>query len=188
MGSEMCIRDRNEVVLLPKETKLVGVKFETWKGKVTNMRHKPALITTSPEFQDVGIAIDEVTQSAHNNNVKVRVTNTSKEGIVLPDFAPVAKLQLISTLIEQHQEGESTPKVEVSQSINNEASRQSGDGRQEQGKQERQLDLEPANVCLCQIPNKFFITDVFGNNNQGLRHENTALIIDKLKQEARKAG
>ena len=112
---------------------------------------------------------------------------------MLPDFAPVAKLQLISTLIEQHQEGESTPKVEVSQSIDNEASRQPGDGRheqgkQEQGKQERQLDLEPANVCLCQIPNKFFITDVFGNNNQGLRHENTALIIDKLKQEARKAG
>ena len=29
---------------------------------------------------------------------------------------------------------------------------------------------------------------VFGNNNQGLRHENTTLIIDKLKQEARKAG
>ena len=47
----------NEVVLLPKETKLIDVKFETWKGKVTNMRHKPALITTAPEFQDVGIAI-----------------------------------------------------------------------------------------------------------------------------------
>ena len=37
----------HEVVLLPKETKLVGIKFETWKGKVTNMKHKPALITTS---------------------------------------------------------------------------------------------------------------------------------------------
>ena len=49
-------------------------------------------------------------------------------------------------------------------------------------------DLEPANVCLCQIPKKFFVTDALGNNNQGLLHENTTLISDKLQQGAKKAG
>ena len=33
----------NEITLLPKEMRLVNIKFETWKGKVPNMKNKPAL-------------------------------------------------------------------------------------------------------------------------------------------------
>ena len=91
----------NEVLLLPKETKLACIKFETWKGKVPNLKHKPALITTAPAFQDVGIEIDEVTEQAHHNNMQVRVTNTSCEGVTLTSFAPVAKLQLISAILPE---------------------------------------------------------------------------------------
>ena len=103
----------NEVTLLPKETKLACIKFETWKGKVPNLRHKPALITTAPAFQDVGIEIDEVTEQAHHNNMQVRVTNTSCEGVTLTSFAPVAKLQLISAILPERDTNQGPNKKDI---------------------------------------------------------------------------
>ena len=151
----------NEVVLLPKETKLANIKFETWKGKVPNLKYKPALITTAPAFQDVGIVIDEVTEQAHHNNVQVWVTNASCEGITLTSFAPVAKLQLISAILPKH--GTDQHPGSVTKTVKHEQHAKTGAKDTEsthctsETNGKLQLDMTTADKCLCQIPNKFFL-------------------------------
>ena len=42
--------------------------------------------------------------------------------------------------------------------------------------------------CMCKIPNKLVLTDVNGNNNHGLPHENIELIKYRLSLQDKKAG
>ena len=85
----------DEILLHPKETVVVPMKFETWRGQVPNFKNKPALVSTAEAYVRDGLIIDEIVTNAHKNGMTIRVTNKTDVGTSIPCHAQIASFQIL---------------------------------------------------------------------------------------------
>ena len=153
------------------------MKFETWRGQVPNFKDKPALVSTAEAYVQDGLIIDEVVTNAHKNGMLIRVTNETNSGTCIPCHAQVASLRILPGY--NHQPA-SPPATEHEVTMTGAAS-----GVQAQQRQGEQItDISTGQTCLCKIPNKLMVSDIMGNNNNGLSYEHLDLIQHRLDSTA----
>ena len=154
----------DEVLLQPKETTIVPMKFETWRGRVPNFKNKPALVSTTAPYAKDGLIIDEIVTDAHKNGMLIRITNAANVGTCIPCHAHVASFRILS---EYSHQPEVSPIAGCEISPTNTTERV----RVQECQAEQITDISTSRTCLCKIPNKLMVADVMGNNNNGLLHE-----------------
>ena len=94
----------NEVELEPKETRRIEVQYETWRGKVTNFKNKPAFVSPNDKYNAKDLHIEEINTTPQYSKMKINITNTSKEGMHIPQNAQIAKLELLDSVLQKAQE------------------------------------------------------------------------------------
>ena len=99
----------------------------------------------------------------------------------IPQNAQIAKLELLDSVLQKAQEQCQEQAVEAKKG---EAKKMSG----EETHEDEITDVKVCDTCMCKIPNKFVLTDVNGNNNHGLPHENVDLIRYRSGLQEKKAG
>ena len=152
------------------------VQYETWRGKVTNFKNKPAFISPNNKYNSKDLHIEEINTTPQYSKMKINITNTSKEGMHIPQNAQIAKLELLDSVLQKAQEQWQGDANEA-----NEANR-------EETHEDEITDVKECDTCMCKIPNKFVLTDANGNNNHGLLYENIDLIRYRLGLQEKKAG
>ena len=68
----------NEVELKPKETRRIEVQYETWRGKVTNFKNKPAFINPNDKYNANDLHIEEINTTPQYSKMQINITNTGK--------------------------------------------------------------------------------------------------------------
>ena len=162
----------------PKETRRVEVQYKTWRGKVTNFRNKPAFISSNDNYGETTLHIEEINTTPQHSKMQVNVTNIGKEGMQIPRNARIAKLELLDSILQRTQE-QDTAQAEMDALETT---------TQNEPNQNEITDVKECDTCMCRIPNKLVFTDVNGNNNHGLPHENINLIHYRSELKDKKSG
>ena len=85
----------DKISLHPKETAVVPMKFETWRGQVPNFKNNPALYSTAEAYARDGLIINEIVTNAHKNGMLIRVTNDTDVGTCIPCHAQIASFRIL---------------------------------------------------------------------------------------------